>query len=156
MKAHPLMLWAALALPALAEIRDEEHLVGDELVRITVAETLEILTVGRLGDEQMEVLSGADVEIVWVVDDAASVAMVGKPLVLVEVTGTHSCEDGDARAYFVVTLGDAPKPEGPVTTCAALTASVTPGALLLAADPAGDTGEFWAWKHGRGWGPTVD
>ena len=141
---------ALLALPALAEMRDEEHLAGDRLVRITGVESMEILTVGPSEHEQMQVLSGADVEIVAFAADQDSVALLSQPVLVAEVTGTHSCEAGDARAYWVVTLGDPPAPEGPVTTCSELTASVIPGAVVLEADPMG-AGEAWLWVSGKGW-----
>jgi hypothetical protein len=139
-----------LALPALAEIRDEVHPVGDGVVKITVAGTLEVLTVGPSEEEQGQVLSGADVEIVAFAADADCVALLGQLVVVVEVTGTHSCEAGDARAYSVVTLGAVPAAEGPVTTCAELLPSVIPGGVMLEADPMG-VGEAWLWVPGKGW-----
>lgn len=148
MKAGLLALGAVLALPAHAGMRDEEHLVGDRMVKIAVVDSFEIMTVGPSDHDQMQVLSGADVEIVASFGDAESVALLGQPVVVAEVTGTHSCEEGDARAYWVVPLGDVPAPEGPVTTCAALTVSLTPGTLVLAADR---TAEAWAWAPGKGW-----
>ncbi len=144
------VLFVALAAPAWAEMRDEEHVVGSTLVKIAVFDTLEIMTVGPSDHEKIQVLSGADVEVVAFAGDADSVAILGQPVVVAEVTGTHSCEDGDARAYYVVTLGDVPAPEGPVTTCEELTVSVTPGAVMLEADPMGE-GEAWAWSPGKGW-----
>jgi hypothetical protein len=140
------VIWAALAVPALAEMKDEEHLVADKMVKITVVDTFEILTVGPSDYEQMQVLSGADVEIVAELGDADSVAMLGQPVLVAEVTGTHSCDEGDARAYWVVTLGPVPAPEGPVTTCQALTPSVTQGAVVLSGQ-----GKAWAWSPGEGW-----
>ena len=156
MKALPLAFWLALALPGLAELRDEEHLVGDQMVTITVFDTLEIMTVGPSDHEQMQVLSGADVEIVAFAGDADSVALLGQPVLVAEVTGTHSCEDGDPRAYWVVTLGDVPAPEGPVTTCTDLAVSITPGAVVLDADPMGGGGEAWSWVPGKGWSGASD
>jgi hypothetical protein len=144
-----------MASAALAELRDEEHVVGNKLVKIAVFDTLEIMTVGPSDYEKMQVLSGADVEIMAFAGDADSVALLGQPVVVAEVTGTHSCEDGDARAYYVVTLGDVPAPEGPVTTCQELTMSITPGAVVLEADPMGE-GEFWAWSPGKGWRNRLD
>lgn len=141
----------ALGQPAWAEMRDEEHLVGPKIVRISVFDTFEIMTVGPSDYQQMQVLSGADVEIVAFAGDADSVALLGLPVLVAEVTGTHSCDTGDARAYYVVTLGDVPAPEGPVTTCAELTVSVAPGEVTLAADPMSDQGEFWTWTPGKGW-----
>ena len=53
-----------LASAAGAEMRDEEHIIGDRIVRITVFDTFEIMTVGPSEYDQMQVLSGADVELV--------------------------------------------------------------------------------------------
>ena len=131
-------------------MRDEEHLVGDRMVKITVFDAFEIMTVGPSEFDQIQVLSGADVEIVAFAGDADSVAILGQPVVVAEVTGTHSCDEGDARQYWVVTLGEVPAPEGPVTTCAELTVSIAPGVVMLDADPM-DEGEAWAWAPGKGW-----
>ena len=64
MRSLALFVWAALAVPALAEMKDEDHAIGDKLVRISVVDTIEIMTVGPSDQEQTQVLSGADVEIV--------------------------------------------------------------------------------------------
>jgi hypothetical protein len=146
MRALAAVICTALAVPAWAEMRDEEHVVGHKLVKIAVFDTLEIMTVGPSDYEKMQVLSGADIEIRAIVDDADSVALLGQPVVVVDVTGTQSCEAGAAREYWVVTLGAVPAPEGPVTTCQPLTASVTAGALVLTGP-----GEAWAWSPGKGW-----
>lgn len=145
------LLVAALAQPALAEQSDEEHIVGDRMVRIARIDPIEILTIGPSDHEQSQVLSGAEVEIAAFLADAGSVALLGQPVLVAEVTGTHSCDEGDPRAYWVVTLGDIPAPEGPVTTCAELTVSLTPGAVVLEADPGGEGGEAWSWTPGKGW-----
>ena len=145
------LLVAALAQPALAEQSDEEHIVGDRKVRIARIDPIEILTIGPSDHEQSQVLSGAEVEIAAFLADADSVALLGQPVLVAEVTGTHSCDEGDPRAYWVVTLGDIPAPEGPVTTCAELTVSLTPGAVVLEADPGGEGGEAWSWTPGKGW-----
>lgn len=145
------LLVAALAQPALAEQSDEEHIVGDRKVRIARIDPIEILTIGHSDHEQSQVLSGAEVEIAAFLADADSVALLGQPVLVAEVTGTHSCDEGDPRAYWVVTLGDIPAPEGPVTTCAELTVSLTPGAVVLEADPGGEGGEAWSWTPGKGW-----
>lgn len=150
MRALVLAAGALLALPALAEMRDEEHLVGDRMVKITVFDAFEIMTVGPSEFDQIQVLSGADVEIVAFAGDADSVAILGQPVVVAEVTGSHSCDEGDARQYWVVTLGEVPAPEGPVTTCAELTVSIAPGVVMLEADPM-DEREAWAWAPGKGW-----
>lgn len=91
MRPLAIVLFAALAAPAWAEMRDEEHRLGDKLVKIAVFDTLEIMTVGPSDYEKMQVLSGADLEIRAIVDDANTVALLGQPVVVVEVTGTHSC-----------------------------------------------------------------
>ena len=137
---------ACLGQVALAEMKDEEHLVGDRMVRISVVDDFEIMTVGPSDYDQMQVLSGADVGIVALLGDAASVAQLGQGVVVAEVTGTHSCDAGDARAYWVVTLGEVPAPEGPLTTCQPLAASIVPGAVVLTGE-----GEAWTWAPGKGW-----
>jgi hypothetical protein len=136
-----------LATPALAEMKDEEHLVGDKMVKIAVVDTFEILTVGPSDYEQMQVLSGTDIEILAIVDDPDRVARLGQPVLVAEVTGTHSCETGDARALYVVTLGEVPTPEGPLSTCEAMAVSVTSseGVQLQGAT------EAWVWVPGKGW-----
>jgi hypothetical protein len=145
-----LILAAGLALPAVsafAEMKDEEHIVGGRFVVISkTLDTLETMTVGRSHQDKMQVLSGADIEIVALAGDTDSVALLGQPVVVAEVIGTQSCEEGDARDYWVITLGEVPAPEGPVTTCQALTPSVTSGALVLTGE-----GEAWAWSPGKGW-----
>lgn len=146
----------ALAAPAArAEMRNEEHLVGDKVVRIAVSGTIERMTVGPSDPVQIQVLSGADIEILAFAADADSVALVGVPALVAEVTGTHSCEAGDPRAYYVVTLGDLPAAEGPVTSCEVLVPSLTSGAVVMAADPMGDAGA-WAWVPGKGWGDRAE
>ena len=134
-----------LASAAGAEMRDEEHIIGDRIVRITVFDTFEIMTVGPSDYDQMQVLSGADVELVPLAEDGAG--LVGQPVLVAEVTGTHSCDDGDARVYWAVTLGEVPMPEASVSTCEAMAASVTgSGGVLLT----GKT-ESWVWTPGTGW-----
>lgn len=147
---------AVAATTAMAELRDEEHVVGNTLVKIAVVDSLEIMTVGPSDHEQMQVLSGADVEIVAFAGDPENVALLGKPVLVAEVVGTQSCEEGDAREYYVVTLGDVPVPDGPVTTCQELTATVTSGLITLEADPMSDDGEFWAWAPDKGWGDQLN
>lgn len=137
---------------AQAEMRDEEHLVGAKVVRISVVDTFEILTVGPSDYEQMQVLSGADVELLPIAGNKDGAALIGEPVLVAEVTGTHSCDAGDARAYWVVTLGDVPTPEGPLTTCEAMEASVSAtGQLRLTG-----TGESWVWVPGKGWSAAAD
>jgi hypothetical protein len=134
----------------LAELRGEEHLVADRVVRISVVEMLEIMTAGPSDYDQMQVLSGADIEILALAGDADSVALLGQPVVVARVFGSHSCETGDAWLYCVVTLGDPPTPQGPVSSCADLSVSVTPGAVVLEEEPGGGRAEFWVWSPGKG------
>jgi hypothetical protein len=150
------ILCAGLAWPALAEMQDETRTIGDQLVTIKVFDTLEIMTVGPGAQSQVQVLSGADIEILAATEDPDSLALVGAPVLVAEVTGTHSCEAGDPRAYYVVTLGDGPTLEGPVTTCTQLTVSMTSGMIVLESDPMGDDGEFWTWGPGKGWSSRLD
>lgn len=149
------VILCATGFAAGAEMRDEEHLVGDRVVRIAVADTVEILTAGPSGGDQVQILSGADVEIVLFAGDTESVGLIGMPVVVVEVTGTHSCDEGDPRGYWVVALGDTPTPHGPVTSCEVLAPSLTTGHVVLEADPMGD-GAFWAWAPGKEWSDRVD
>ncbi len=144
-----LMLAGLLALgqPTRAEMRDEVHLFGGGMVKITAVKAIETLTVGPSDDRQMPVLSGADVGIVAFAADADSVALLGVPVLVAEITGTHSCDEGDARLYWAVTLGEVPIAEGPVATCQPMTASVTAsGWVLLEGE-----GEVWAWAPGKRW-----
>lgn len=138
---------AALSPPAGAEMRDEQLLVGDRVVKVSVFEPFEILTVGPDEFDQMQVLSNADLEIVASPTEADS-ALVGQPVLVVEGIGTHSCEAGDAREYWVVTLGDPPAPQGPLTSCESLTPRYAQGAMVLGSD---DAAPGWAWTPGKGW-----
>ena len=150
---------AALALcgwAAWAEMRDEEFLVADRMVLISVIEPLEIMTVGPNEYDRMQVLSGADIEVLATAGDADSVALVGQPVVVARVFGSHSCETGDAWLYYVVTLGNPPMPEGPVSSCADLSVSLAPGAVVLEEDPGSGAGEFWAWQPGKGFSAALD
>lgn len=138
---------ALLAGAACAEVKAEERAAGDAQVRITVDGTLETLSVMPPGGKPVPLLSGADVEILALAADADSVAMLGQPVLVAEVTGTHSCDAGDARQYWIVTLDKAPAAVGPLTTCQALAPSILPGALVLTGE-----GEAWAWAPGAaGW-----
>lgn len=139
--------FALLAGGASAEVRAEAHTVGEATVRITVEGNLETLSVALPGGKQVPLLSGADVEILAPVADPDSVAMLGRPVLVAEVTGTHSCDAGDALQYWLVTLDKVPTAEGPLTTCQALAPSIMPGALVLTGE-----GEAWAWSPGQiGW-----
>lgn len=142
---------ACLAGAAQAELKDEAHWVGDMLVEIGVFDTLEIMTVGPNAYERMQVLSGGDVEIAAFGGDPDAVALVGAPVLVASVTGTHTCEDvtEDALDYYVITLGNPPAPEGPVTSCGELAVSFTNGAVVLEGDPMGD-GTSHLWSLGKG------
>lgn len=146
------VLALGLASTAGAEIRDEEHLIGDRMVRISVVDTFEIMTVGPSDYDQMQVLSGADVELLPIAGDEDGAALIGQPVLVAEVTGTHSCDEGDARAFWVVTLGDVPTPEGPLTTCVPMAAAVSDSGQLLLTG----TGESWVWVPGQGWSAATD
>ncbi|HOZ34398.1 MAG TPA: hypothetical protein PLM52_16120 [Tabrizicola sp.] len=150
---------AALALcgwAAWAEMRDEEYLVADRTVLIRVVDTQEIMTVGLNADDQSQVLSGADIEVLATTGDPDSLALVGQAVVVTRVFGSHSCETGDAWLYHVVTLGSPAMTEGPVSSCAELTVSFTPGAVVLEQDPGSGAGEFWAWRPGRGFSDRLE
>lgn len=146
------VLALGLASTAGAEIRDEEHLIGDRMVRISVVDTFEIMTVGPSDYDQMQVLSGADVELLPIAGDEDGASLIGQPVLVAEVTGTHSCDEGDARAFWVVTLGDVPTPEGPLTTCVPMAAAVSDSGQLLLTG----TGESWVWVPGQGWSAATD
>lgn len=135
-----------LALPVLAERRDEEHAVAGQLVRITGRELLEVLTLGPTPETQVELLSGADIEILALAADAESAALIGAPVLVVSVTGTHSCDEGDALAHYVVAL-DKARAEGPVTSCGALSVAFGDGRVTLTAVG----GEVHAWTPAAGW-----
>ena len=150
---------AALALcgwAAWAEMRDEEYLVADRTVLIRVVDTQEIMTVGPAAEDQSQVLSGADIEVLATTGDSDSLALVGQAVVVARVFGSHSCETGDAWLYHVVTLGNPPMPEGPVSSCADLSVSLATGAVVLEEDPGSGAGEFWAWQPGKGFSAALD
>jgi hypothetical protein len=133
-----------------AEVQGEEFTAGDQLVQIEVFDAMEIMWVGPNQYERTQVLSGADIEIVAEFTDDEALQMLGARVLVVEVPGTHSCENlDDPREYYVVTLGSELATEGPVTTCAELTVSVTNGAIVLEENPMGE-GESWAWSPGAG------
>ena len=141
------------ATAAVAEVKNEQFVVGDYQIWIEVFDSLELMFVGKNDYERDQVLSGADVEIAAFANDADSAALLGGPAVVATVTGTQSCEDGDPRAYYVISFDGAPALDGPLTTCKELTVSVTPGAVVLESDPMAEDGEFWAWAPGKGFGP---
>lgn len=139
-----------LAGVAVAETRDEEFTVGDQLVRIEAGEGMEVMWIGPGGSEGTQVLSGPDIEILAELTDDEALQMLGLRALVAVVPGTHSCENlGDPRAYYVVTLGEAPAADGPLTTCVDLTVSTTPGQIVLEEDPMGD-GEYWTWSASGG------
>lgn len=140
---------------AVAEVRGEEFVIGDQLVRIEVVDPVEVMSIGPSPDDRTQVLSGPDIEIVGVLTDDAALQMLGMPVLVVVVPGTHSCENlGDPLAYHVVTLGKDLVTDGPLTTCVELSVSATPGAVVLAEDPMGD-GESWTWTPVQGWSRTA-
>jgi hypothetical protein len=149
--------WIACAGAALAEMRDERISVGEHLVRIEVVDRLEVLkVVGPSAATEVQVLSGADIEIVALFADPDSIGLLGQPTLVVEVTGTHSCDNlAKPRAYHVVTPSLRPVSDGPLTTCVDLTVSATPGALVLEEDPMGE-GEAWIWMPGQGFGAVAN
>jgi hypothetical protein len=136
---------AVVATVCSAETRDEEFLVWDRMVLIRAVDSFEILTVGPNEYDQMQVLSGADVEVLATVGDDETIALLGQPVVVARVFGSHSCDTGEAWLYYLVTLGAPPMPEGPVSSCADLAVSIEPGAVVLQAE-----GEAWAWAAGQG------
>jgi hypothetical protein len=141
---------ACLAGAAMAEVRDEEFVAGDQLVRIEALDGAELMWVGANEVERLLVLTGPDIEIAAFATDDDSAAMLGKRAVVAVVPGTHSCENlGDPQDYYVVTLGEPLATDGPLTTCAELTVSVSNGALVLEADPMGG-GDSWRWMPGQG------
>jgi hypothetical protein len=153
MRGGVAVAWIACAGAALAEMRDERISVGYHIVRIEVVDRLEVLTVGP---SEVQVLSGADIEIVALFADPDSIGLLGQPTLVVEVTGTHSCDNlANPRAYHVVTPSLRPVSDGPLTTCVDLTVSATPGALVLEEDPMGE-GEAWIWMPGQGFGAVAN
>lgn len=143
---------------AAADLADEHFDVKGRPVWITVVENAEIMTAGKNADEKVQVLSGADIEIVGLADDPDTIALLGVPAIVAVTSGTQTCDElsGTPRAYFVIWWGEEVATDGPLTTCAELTLSFSSGALILEADPEGGSGEFWAWAPGKGWGSRLD
>ncbi|MGL4235498.1 hypothetical protein [Tabrizicola sp.] len=137
------------ATAAMAELKDEEHIVGDQMVSIEFIDPVEIMWVGRNQYERTQVLSGQDIEIAAFATDADAAAMLSARAIVAVAPGTHSCDEGEPREYYVVTLGEPLATDGPLTTCVELAVSVTPGAIVLEEDPMGE-GEFWSWAPGEG------
>lgn len=154
------LIAAGLALAAesaVAEVRNDEFVAGNQLVQIEVIDPIEIMWVGPNQYERTQVLSGADIEIVAELTDDAALQMLGARALVAVVPGTHSCENlDDPREYYVVTLGAELATDGPLTTCVELTVSATTGAVVLEENPMGDDGEFWAWAPGKGFGTQLD
>lgn len=137
------------ATAAFAERQDVTQAVDDKLAKITEVDGLEVLSVGLSDSDMIDVLSGADVEIVAVADGPDNTALFGAAVVVVEVTGTHSCDDGDPLDYYVVKLGLFPgDPQGPLTSCGPLAVTVADGVVTLAADREG--AESWTWASATG------
>jgi hypothetical protein len=150
-----ILLTTALCLAGFAvraELADQHFVIGDQQVWIEIFENRELMWVGPNRYERVQVLSGANVEIVAVLADAEAEAMLSARALVAVVLGTHSCENlQDPREYYVVTLGEELATDGPLTTCVELEISTTPGAIVLEEDPMGD-GEFFSWVPGQGFG----
>jgi hypothetical protein len=143
---------ALAAASAVAEVRNEEFAVGNQMVQIEVIDPVEVMWVGPNAYERTQVLSGADIEIVGLMADDEALQMLGVLALVAVVPGTHSCENlDDPRAYYVVTLGEELATDGPLTTCVELSVSATAGSIVLEEDPMGD-GEFYFWVPGQGFG----
>jgi hypothetical protein len=130
--------FAGLALTATAALAEPQvvQLVDDKAATITAADGMEVLSIGASGSAPVEMLSGATIAIVAVIDGPENQALFGAPLVVAEVTGTQSCAAGDPLDYYVVKLGLIPEdPFGPVTSCAPLTVTAADGVVMLMAAP---------------------
>lgn len=143
--------FALAATAAVADRRDVTQMVDDKVARITEVDGLEVLSVGLSESDTMDILSGADVEIVAVADGPDNAALFGAAVIVAEVTGTQSCEEGDALNYYVVKLGLFPgDPEGPLSSCGRLAVTVADGVVTLAADPGGAEPMTWTWAPATG------
>lgn len=137
---------------AVAEVRDQDFTVGNQVVQIEVVAQGEILWAGPNPSARTQVLSGPDIEIVGFITDDAAMQMLGTQVLVAVVPGTHSCENlDDPLAYHVVTLREELVTDGPLTTCVELAVSATSGAVVLEENPMGD-GEFHVWIPGQGFG----
>jgi len=139
------------ATAAFAERQDVTLPVDDKVAQISEASGMEVLSIGFPEDGLLDILTGADLEIVAMADGPDTTALFGGAILVVEATGTHSCEDGDALAYYVVKMGFMPgEPQGPLTTCGPLAVTIADGVVTLAADPGREGAESWTWASATG------
>lgn len=148
------LAFAAFALTAVAAFADRQDVtlhVDDKVAKIAEAGGLEVLSVGVSEDDTMDVLSGADVEIVAMADGPDTTALFGAAVIVAEITGTQSCEDGDPFEYYVIKLGFLlDDPQGPLTSCGRLAVTIAEGSITLAADPARTGAASWTWASATG------
>lgn len=145
------------ATPGLADRRDVTLALGDRVATITASGAGEVLSVGLPGGAMVDVLSGADVEIVAAAGGPETIALFGAPIMVLEVTGTHSCDDGDPLAYYVEKLGLVPgAPQGPLTSCGPLAVTIADGLVTLTPDPGRKDAEAWTWEPATGFVPKAD
>lgn len=150
----PLLLAGALmtATAAFAERQDVTLPVDDKVAQISEVDGMEVLSIGFPADGLLDILTGADLEIVAMADGPDTTALFGGAILVVESMGTHSCEDGDPLGYYVVKMGLLPgDPQGPVTSCGPLTATIADGVVTLSADHEG--AESWTWASATGFQP---
>ena len=139
------------ATAAFAERQDVALPVDDKVARISEADGMEVLSIGFPEDGLLDILTGADLEIVAMADGADTTALFGGAILVVEATGTQSCEDGDPLEYYVVKMGLLPgEPQGPVTSCGHLAVTIADGVVTLAADPGREDAESWTWAPATG------
>ena len=146
-------MFAGLILTGTAAFAEPQviRLMDDKAVTIAEVGGLEVLSISAAGSDQVEMLSGAKVEIVAVADGAENEALFGAPLVVAEVIGTQTCEQGDALDYYVVKLGLFPEdPFGPLSSCGRLAVTVADGLVTLAADPGQPDATSWTWAASAG------
>lgn len=135
---------AALAEPQVVRLMD------DKVATITAADGMEVLSISASGSEQVEMLSGAEVDIVAVADGGENEALFGAPLVVASVTGTQTCDGGDPLDYYVVKLGLFPEdPFGPLTSCVPLAVKAEDGVVTLIAPGRPDV-PSWTWTAATG------
>lgn len=149
----PFMLAGLLltATAAFAERQDVTLPVDDKVAQISEVDGMEVLGIGFPEDGLLDILTGADLEIVAMADGPDTTALFGGAILVVEATGTHSCEDGDPLDYYVVKMGLLPgEPQGPVTSCGHLAATIADGVVTLAADPGREGAESWTWASATG------
>ena len=142
---------ALTATTAFAERQDVSLTVDDKVAEIAEVGGIEVLSVGYPDDGLLDILSGADLEIVAMADGPDTTALFGGAILVVAAAGTHSCEDGDALDYYVVKLGLMPgEPQGPVTACGPLVVTIADGVVTLAAEPGRKDADSWTWASASG------